>query len=116
MGELLERRGKVVSQRAQLRSVTQDSRSNVGGAVASEAVKDFMRIEQLLEKIRGYGCEVKDLNAGLIDFLSVRDGREVYLSWRYGEEPYIEHGHDLQTGFAGRQTIDEDYDFWTDGV
>ena len=113
LGELLERRGRVVTQRRELLEIVKDQHSNVGNATASSVVQDFIRIEQLLEKVKSYGCVVKDLNAGLIDFLSRVDGREVYLCWRYGEEPVIEHYHDLNAGFAGRRTIVEDDDFWT---
>ena len=114
LGELLERRGRVVTQRKELTEVVLDRYSNVGNATASAVVQDFIRIEQLLDKVKSYGCVVKDLNAGLIDFLSRVDGREVYLCWRYGEEPVIAHYHDLNAGFRGRRQIAEDDDFWTD--
>jgi hypothetical protein len=41
---------------------------------------------------------------GLVDFRSVRNGEEVYLCWRQGEER-ISHWHTLESGFAGRQPI-----------
>ena len=50
------------------------------------------------------GCELKDPDTGLIDFLSLREGREVYLCWRLGEDR-IRFWHDLDTGFAGRQPL-----------
>ncbi|MGB1252620.1 MAG: DUF2203 domain-containing protein [Candidatus Promineifilaceae bacterium] len=114
LGELLERRGRVVTQRRELTDVVQDRYSNVGNATASSVVQDFIRIEQLLDKVKSYGCEVKDLNAGLIDFLSRVDGREVYLCWRYGEDLSIEHYHDLNAGFSGRRKISENDDLWTE--
>jgi hypothetical protein len=48
--------------------------------------QDFAAIERMLEKIRAYGVVIKDVNAGLLDFLSERNGRDVYLCWRYGED------------------------------
>jgi hypothetical protein len=59
-------------------------------------------IEGLIDEIKAYGCVLKDLNAGLLDFLAERDGREVYLCWRYGEDK-IEFYHELHTGFQGRR-------------
>jgi hypothetical protein len=45
------------------------------------------------------------LSSGLIDFPSLRAGREVWLCWKY-DEPQVAYWHDLQSGFAGRQPIE----------
>jgi hypothetical protein len=50
------------------------------------------------------GCVLKDMDQGLVDFLTRRDGREVYLCWRYGEER-VAYWHELQAGFAGRRPL-----------
>lgn len=104
MGELLRRRARVVAARKELGGVVEDLQSDVGGPVASQLVQEFMAIEQLVRKIQSYGCVVKDMNAGLLDFLSERDGREVYLCWRYGE-PQVAFYHELHTGYNGRQPV-----------
>lgn len=104
MGELLRRRARVVAARKELGAVVEDLQSDVGGPVASQLVQEFMAIEQLVRKIQSYGCVVKDMNAGLLDFLSERDGREVYLCWRYGE-PQVAFYHELHTGYNGRQPV-----------
>jgi hypothetical protein len=57
-------------------------------------------------ELRSFGCELKDPDKGLIDFLSLRNGQEIYLCWYLGEER-IAFWHDLHTGFAGRQPLDE---------
>ena len=59
--------------------------------------------EAELEKL---GVELKDYYTGLIDFRHLKDGKEVYLCWRLGE-PEIAHWHDLNSGFQGRQKIEE---------
>jgi hypothetical protein len=61
-------------------------------------------IGELIQKILSTGVEVKDINLGLVDFLSLRDGREVYLCWQFGEED-IRFWHDLDTGYTGRQPL-----------
>jgi hypothetical protein len=73
----------------------------------------LQRADTLLEAIRGVleqleaiGCEVKDVRSGLVDFRTVREGRPVYLCWRLGEDS-IRYWHELDTGFAGRQPLDE---------
>lgn len=70
------------------------------------------RIEELLaairdrvERITRLGIEVKDIENGLVDFLSRRDGRVVYLCWRF-DEPDIAYWHELDAGFAGRQPLE----------
>ncbi len=104
MGRLLETRAKVVKQRQEVGVLLNQMGADVGSPVTSAMVQDFTLIETLIEKIRAYGCEVKDLNGGLVDFLSKRNGRDVYLCWRYGE-PGITHYHELHTGFAGRRPL-----------
>jgi hypothetical protein len=61
-------------------------------------------IRHLIEELHAFGCELKDPDKGLIDFLSLRNGREVYLCWYLGEDR-IRFWHDLDTGFSGRQPL-----------
>jgi len=51
--------------------------------------------------------QVKDLDRGLIDFPAMREGREVFLCWERGEDD-IGFWHELETGYAGREPLDED--------
>lgn len=62
-------------------------------------------INAAIEEITSHGCEVKDLNMGLLDFRSELDGREVNLCWKLGE-PRIEWWHELHSGFASRQPLE----------
>src|SRR5437899_551867 len=43
------------------------------------------RLKESIEKIHSYGCVVKDLEMGLIDFPTLYRGEEVYLCWKLGE-------------------------------
>jgi hypothetical protein len=104
MARLLERRAKVVSNRHKVAGLLERPGSDVGGPDASEMVQDFMVIERLARRVRAFGCILKDLNVGLVDFLAERDGREVYLCWRYGE-PSVQFYHELHTGFSGREHV-----------
>jgi hypothetical protein len=40
----------------------------------------------------------------LVDFRALMEGREVYLCWLLGEEE-VTHWHELDAGFAGRQSL-----------
>lgn len=62
------------------------------------------RLNEMLEEISSMGCKVKGIDDGLIDFPAERDGRVVYLCWKLGEER-IEHWHDVDAGFAGREPL-----------
>jgi hypothetical protein len=64
-------------------------------------------IEALLREIAELGVELKDPDRGLVDFRTVRRGREVYLCWQLGEGDRIAFWHDLDTGFAGRKIIED---------
>jgi hypothetical protein len=64
-------------------------------------------IEALMREIAELGVEVKDPDRGLVDFRTVRRGREVYLCWHLGDGDRISFWHDLETGFAGRKIIED---------
>lgn len=62
-------------------------------------------VEQAVEKLHEFGCVVKDLDVGLIDFPTLFQGQEVYLCWKLGE-PSIQFWHGVEEGFRGRKPID----------
>lgn len=66
------------------------------------------RLKELIEAIQEFGCLVKDLDTGLLDFPTLFRGEEVYLCWKLGE-PGIRFWHRVQDGFQGRQPIDEEF-------
>ena len=63
-------------------------------------------LKAALEGIVELGAQVKDLDIGLIDFLTLFDDREVYLCWKLGETG-IRYWHSTEDGFRGRKPIDE---------
>ena len=70
-----------------------------------ELAKAAAGLNRLIERAQEMGCEVKDIDQGLIDFRSQREGRVVYLCWKLGE-PDIRWWHELETGFAGRLPLE----------
>jgi hypothetical protein len=62
---------------------------------------DLLRVTRELEAV---GVEVKDQEAGLLDFPGELDGRRVYLCWKRGEEK-VAFWHELGTGFRGRRPL-----------
>jgi hypothetical protein len=61
-------------------------------------------VARCVEGIHELGGLVKDVDQGLVDFPGLRDGEEILLCWRLGEDE-IEHWHTLDEGFAGRQKL-----------
>lgn len=51
------------------------------------------------------GIVLRNIEQGLIDFPSEREGRDIFLCWKLGEDS-VDHWHDLHSGFQGRQPLD----------
>ncbi|HTI51375.1 MAG TPA: DUF2203 domain-containing protein [Planctomycetaceae bacterium] len=72
--------------------------------VEEDLEKEVAVLQEYIEELEKLGVEIKDLSRGLVDFRSMLDGREVYLCWLLGEEE-VTHWHELDAGFAGRQSL-----------
>ena len=59
-----------------------------------------------MNRIEAYGCVVKNLDLGLLDFPALRDGRPIYLCWKAGEST-LGHWHGTDEGFANRKPLDD---------
>jgi hypothetical protein len=110
MTRIQDKKRTLDSYQEQLLAMVQRAAGN-GRAQEPEANRLRQTAEQITDEINGLiddvqalGCEVKDVDVGLVDFRTIRDGREVYLCWRLGEET-IAFWHDLDVGFAGRQPL-----------
>jgi hypothetical protein len=64
------------------------------------------RVRESIAEIDAVGVQVKDLDAGLLDFPCRLDDQVVLLCWRMGETA-IEHWHPVDSGFKDRQPVDE---------
>jgi len=62
------------------------------------------RLQELSDELAEVGCELKDYQAGLVDFVGRHEGRDVYLCWKLGEE-HINYWHEIDAGFAARQPV-----------
>jgi hypothetical protein len=66
------------------------------------------KLRAAIEQVQEFGCVIKDLDMGLIDFPTLLRGVEVYLCWKLGE-PKIAFWHGTDEGFRGRKAIDQDF-------
>jgi hypothetical protein len=86
-----------------------EARPETGESAEQLSLRD--EIESVARRINGYlqeleqvGCVFKGFEAGLVDFHGKLDGREIFWCWKQGEDR-IDHWHELESGFAGRQPI-----------
>ena len=71
-----------------------------------EYVESVSHLMSLIYQIKDMGVLLKDADKGLCDFPYLKHGRVVYLCWQLGEDS-IQFWHDIETGFAGREPLDE---------
>ncbi len=87
---LRSNRAAALAVQQSLDELTPTMRSNGAGLRAAELERDLrqlaLRIAAGVRQINQLGVEIKDLDHGLIDFPSERDGRVVYLCWHLGED------------------------------
>ena len=63
-------------------------------------------LREQIEAIQDTGCLIKDIEIGLVDWITMHQGREVYLCWKYGETQ-VAWWHEIEAGFAGRRPVSE---------
>jgi hypothetical protein len=80
--------------------------SDVGGGFPGRPVaRALLELHAALSELQEMDVVVRDVERGLVDFPSLRDGEEVYLCWLESEEDEIGWWHEPDAGFAGRQPL-----------
>jgi hypothetical protein len=80
--------------------------TNGGGSPGRTVSEGFLELRDSMVELRELEVVLRDLDRGLLDFPSLRDGREVYLCWQEGEDA-IRFWHEPEAGFAGRRPLDD---------
>lgn len=89
--------------------------SETGVAVGDVSAEDLLRhrptaralieeLDDIVREIEESGAHLKDVELGLVDFPTEREGEIVYLCWQSGE-PEVAFWHRTEEGFAGRQPL-----------
>ncbi len=98
----------------QIKEITK--KASGGNGYPIQALKDQLKelsthqlqlveaFQSALEQLEEFGCLMKDLSIGLVDFYSIRDDKLIFLCWKLGE-PRIKYWHTLESGVAGRQPL-----------
>lgn len=94
--------------RSEMRRLTPAMRGNGHAEEASELDKQIRSkvdvLRDRVEAITDQGVMIKDIDNGIVDFPTRREGRVVLLCWMI-TEPDITHWHELDSGFQGRQPL-----------
>ncbi len=96
---------RIRSRQPEMWAMAAKAAGNGGSQALSGLLPEFDRLYTLLHRLQDLGVEVKDVEMGLVDFRCVRNGKEVYLCWKYGEDS-VQFWHEIEAGFQGRQLID----------
>ena len=87
-------------------------RNNNGHSSSDEEIESARKdvnkfsgeIESAMEAILQEGILVRHIESGLVDFPSLKEGREVYLCWLLGEKD-IGFWHETNVGYSSRQPL-----------
>ena len=109
--ELVERKRSLDEAEADRAALLARIAGNGGDLTPSEVAEVVERVGQaaaavgeLVDQLHALGVQVKDLDVGLLDFPSEREGQVVLLCWQVGEDD-IGYWHGLEEGFAGRKPL-----------
>ena len=100
VGDIVEARERATQLQAELEAST----GKLHESVQSQLDGTIDRLHVYLDELTEIGCELKDFQIGLVDFIGRHQGREIYLCWKLGEEK-IGYFHELNAGFAGRMPV-----------
>ena len=75
-------------------------------AVPGAYFEALERLSEAAGRLAAEGVQVKDPDAGLVDFPASARGRIVLLCWRDGEDDVAWY-HEVDAGFAGRKPLSD---------
>jgi hypothetical protein len=104
LAEMLAARERIIKSRPTWAPMIEKAPSNGGGERGKQLYTDSEQIRLTMAQVSEWGILIKDVDAGLVDFPALRNGREVYLCWKLGEER-VTYWHEIDAGFAGRQPL-----------
>jgi hypothetical protein len=102
--DVVERRHRVALLTAGRDLKKSDPYSEELAQIEKDLQLDGQRLVEYMNELKELGVEPKGAVEGLVDFPTEMDGRIVFLCWKLGE-PEVLHWHDLEGGFAGRQSL-----------
>ena len=102
--DLLELKDQLEELHAELTPFLEVIPHNGGNKNALLLMQTGDKLREIVRRIERLGCHLKGLDPALVDFPHIREGKEVYLCWRYGEKE-IGYWHEIDDGFTGRKPL-----------
>ena len=104
MGQVMVISHRLEEYRDVVQQFADSASSNTGGPEGTAYLDIVISLQSCLTQLQETGCVLKSLQDGLIDFPHLKQGREIYLCWKFGEED-IRFWHEVDEGFAGRTPL-----------
>jgi hypothetical protein len=104
MGQVMVISHRLEEYRDVVQQLADSASSNTGGPEGTAYLDIVISLQSCLTQLQETGCVLRSLQDGLIDFPHLKQGREIYLCWKYGEED-IRFWHEVDEGFAGRTPL-----------
>jgi len=101
---LVELREKYEQAQLARREIQIAAAGNGGSHERDDLNRLVARVDELLDRLREWDVELRDVSTGLIDFPSIVEGDDAYLCWRLGE-PEVAWWHRPDDGFPGRRPL-----------
>lgn len=106
LSEIQNGKSVVFETREEVKKASAQASAGGGTPVGAHYVKSLHAISTHLQAIHELGVVIKDVDLGLCDFPSVRDGRVVYLCWKLGEQE-IRWWHEVTSGYKDRCPLED---------
>lgn len=101
---LVELREKYEQAQLARRQIQIAAAGNGGSHERDDLNKLVARVDELLDRLREWDLELRDVSTGLVDFPSIVEGDDACLCWRLGE-PEVAWWHRPDEGFVGRKPL-----------
>jgi hypothetical protein len=74
------------------------------GRLEAETAERRARVQALLDHLASLGVVVRDIEAGLVDFPTIRDGEPAWLCWRL-DDAELAWWHTTREGYTSRRPL-----------
>jgi hypothetical protein len=101
-----DRMSWLAANRPRIHFLVKEFKIPMDSPVPGEYFSGLLTLRKALGELEALGCQLKDVQKGLIDFPARLSGKDVLLCWRMDEES-VGFYHDLESGYAGRRPIPE---------
>ena len=106
VGTIQDRMCWLAANRPQIHFLVKEFKIPADSPVPGEYFSGLLTLRQALGELEALGCQLKDVQKGLVDFPARFSGKDALLCWHMDEES-VGFYHDLDSGYASRRPIRE---------